>query len=101
MSKVEQSDDTIVNPRKELTVLSEDGPEAKRSYLGCQCCGCSGNHVVLNTDGTRRYDGNKEKPKGSAITIMTTRMRVKIGEPINTFGENNTIGREDHAGHYS
>src|SRR5882762_4170473 len=99
--RVGRSDDTIVNASIELTVLSEDGPEAERPYLGCQCRRRSGNHVVLNANGTCRYDGNEEKPKGSAITIMTTRMRVKIGESINTFGENNTIGRKDHAARYS
>jgi len=34
VQRVGRSDDKIVHGSKELTVLSEDGPEAERSYLG-------------------------------------------------------------------
>jgi hypothetical protein len=83
-----------------LTVLPQNGPEAERPYLGSQYCGCGGKHVVLNTDQTGRENGNDEKPQGYTIAIVAPLVRIEIGEPIQAFGENNTIGGINHATHY-
>src|SRR5882762_3893477 len=83
-----------------LTVLSKYGSKAERPNLGCQCCRRRGNHVVLNSNGTCRYYGNQEKPKRSAITIVSALARIKVRKSIDTFGENDTVGRKDHAAHY-